>query len=293
MNAGRIETPAPPVRHIAVGEDAFEYVDVGRGPPVLFLHGAPGDWRMWRRHCAALSARFRAISYTQRYFGIVRWRADGPPFSTATHANDLVAFAEALGAGRPAVVAWSYVGYAVLQAALTRPDLFSAGCSSLSPALRATWPTRTSWPLSRAAHTRCSRRSWKPFKAVTTKRQSGVSSTLPAATTATSTANRSSAGQFSSTMRMRCHASSPRFLRRTSARRTSGDCACRSRSAGVRCRGMCSRSPRAPQRGPSLRAATPRYPEWDTSGRRRIRMASLRWLKNGSTKGSDTAAPSP
>src|SRR5215211_5719520 len=78
MNAGRIETPAPPVRHIAVGEDAFEYVDVGRGPPVLFLHGAPGDWRMWRRHCAALSARFRAISYTQRYFGIVRWRADGP-----------------------------------------------------------------------------------------------------------------------------------------------------------------------------------------------------------------------
>lgn len=125
MNAGRIETPAPPVRRIAVGEDAFEYVDVGRGPPVLFLHGAPGDWRMWRRHCAALSARFRAISYTQRYFGIVRWRADGPPFGTATHANDLVAFAEALGAGRPAVVAWSYAGHAVLQAALTRPDLFS------------------------------------------------------------------------------------------------------------------------------------------------------------------------
>jgi pimeloyl-ACP methyl ester carboxylesterase len=92
---------------------------------VLFLHGALGDLRTWRRQCAILSSRFRCIAYTQRYFGTSPWRADGPPFGTATHADDLIAFCEVLGAGPVALVAWSYAGHAALQAALTRPDLFS------------------------------------------------------------------------------------------------------------------------------------------------------------------------
>ncbi|MBP2311444.1 alpha/beta fold hydrolase [Azospirillum soli] len=113
------------IRHLTVGKDVFAYTDTGVGTPVLFLHGALGDLRTWRRQCAALSARFRCIAYTQRYFGTNPWSPDGPPFGTRTHAADLIAFCEALGTGPVAVVAWSYAGHAALQAALARPELFS------------------------------------------------------------------------------------------------------------------------------------------------------------------------
>lgn len=125
MTQDAFEAVDAPPRRLRVGEDAFACTDVGAGEPVLFLHGALGDRRTWRRHCAALAGRFRCLAYTQRHFGTEPWRADGPPFGTRAHADDLVAFSEALGAGAVAVVAWSYAGHAALLAALARPDLFS------------------------------------------------------------------------------------------------------------------------------------------------------------------------
>ena len=40
----------PPPAGLRVGTDVFPYAEAGRGRPILFLHGAPGDHRMWRRH---------------------------------------------------------------------------------------------------------------------------------------------------------------------------------------------------------------------------------------------------
>jgi pimeloyl-ACP methyl ester carboxylesterase len=113
------------VRQLRIADDAFPFIDSGLGAPVLFLHGALGDCRTWQRQCALLSARFRCIAYTQRYFGRSSWREDGPPFGTATHARDLVAFCEALEAGPVSLVAWSYAGHAALKALIDRPDLFA------------------------------------------------------------------------------------------------------------------------------------------------------------------------
>jgi pimeloyl-ACP methyl ester carboxylesterase len=113
-------------RHeITIGGDTFEYIDAGRGAHVLFLHGALGDLRTWQEHCGTLSGPYRALAYTQRYFGSLPWRADGPAFGVITHANDLVAFVRALGLSPVRVVAWSYAGHVVLDAALREPDLFS------------------------------------------------------------------------------------------------------------------------------------------------------------------------
>jgi len=112
------------LRRATLNGDVFEYSDVGDGRPILFLHGALGDLRTWQGHGAALSDRYRCIAYTQRYFGRTSWRDDGPPFGVATHAEDLIAFVEALGLAPVYLVAWSYAGHVAFQAALRRPDLF-------------------------------------------------------------------------------------------------------------------------------------------------------------------------
>lgn len=122
----RMMEPKVQVSRITVGDDVFAYVDVGVGPPVLFLHGALGDLRTWKPHVAALSKRFRCLAYTQRWFGIDPWREDGPAFGVATHADDLIAFIAAVGVGPVHLVAWSYAGHIALHAALRTPKLFSS-----------------------------------------------------------------------------------------------------------------------------------------------------------------------
>jgi pimeloyl-ACP methyl ester carboxylesterase len=110
--------------YVTINDASFEYHEQGRGLPIVLVHGAPSDHRMWLPHCAALSAQHRAIAYTQRYFGRGEWGRDWPPFGIRTHADDLVAFVRRL-VGEPAhVVAWSYGAHVALTAANDEPSLF-------------------------------------------------------------------------------------------------------------------------------------------------------------------------
>jgi len=114
------------VRTISVKGQDFDYIDMGTGRPVVFLHGILGDLRTFAPHAGMLSERYRAIAYTQRYFGTRPWPEAGPAFGVETHARDLIAFVEALGVGSVFVFAWSYSGHAALRAAQLRPELFRA-----------------------------------------------------------------------------------------------------------------------------------------------------------------------
>jgi pimeloyl-ACP methyl ester carboxylesterase len=101
----------------------LSYVEQGRGVPVVFVHGSMSDYRAWNPHVNAVSRHYRAISYSQRYFGSADWQTDWPKFGVRVHAADLASFIRALGAGPVHVVAWSYgasVGLALLQ---QHPDL--------------------------------------------------------------------------------------------------------------------------------------------------------------------------
>lgn len=118
-------TPAP--RHADVNGARLAYVEQGRGVPVVLVHGAMSDYRIWDRQRVALAANgYRAISYTQRYFGSEPWRHDGPKFGVPVQANDLAAFIRALGAGPVHLVAWSMSGHTALTVALEHPELVSS-----------------------------------------------------------------------------------------------------------------------------------------------------------------------
>jgi pimeloyl-ACP methyl ester carboxylesterase len=98
-------------------------VEQGKGTPVVFVHGALSDYRVWDSQRAAVAQRYRFVSYTQRYFGTDPWPDDGKNFSATTHAADLAEFVRGLKSGPVHLVSWSYGGLVATLMALEHPEL--------------------------------------------------------------------------------------------------------------------------------------------------------------------------
>lgn len=107
-----------------VDDTALPYVDEGEGGPVLFVHGAISDLRVWEPYRPMISDERRFVAYTQRYFGTGEWPDEAERFQRSTHVADLIAFIEGLDAGPVDLVTWSYSGEIGVHAMLERPDLF-------------------------------------------------------------------------------------------------------------------------------------------------------------------------
>jgi pimeloyl-ACP methyl ester carboxylesterase len=99
------------------------YLDQGQGAPVVFVHGAFADHRIWEAQREAIAKRYRYIALDQRYFGKNPWPDNGANYSLATHTADLAGFIRELKAGPVHVVGWSYGGSIVLALAVQHPDL--------------------------------------------------------------------------------------------------------------------------------------------------------------------------
>ena len=95
-------------------ELAFE--DVGRGPPMLLLHGLYGSSSNWRRIAKALSDRHRVLSVDLRNHGGSPWT---PTMSYVEMAADVADLIDRLGLGRPAVLGHSMGGKVAMTLALT------------------------------------------------------------------------------------------------------------------------------------------------------------------------------
>jgi pimeloyl-ACP methyl ester carboxylesterase len=101
----------------------LNYVEQGKGIPVVFVHGSLSDLRFWESYREAVAKNYRFIAYTQRYFGTSPWPDDGKNFSAATHAADLAAFVRSLNAGPVHLVSWSYGGVVSMLMATAHPEL--------------------------------------------------------------------------------------------------------------------------------------------------------------------------
>ena len=112
---------APTVEYIKAADAQFPYVEAGEGEPVLFVHGAFSDLRLWEPMREPVAEDHRFIAYTQRQFGTETWPEE-PGFARDVHEEDLVALLEAWDDAMH-LVGWSYSGPVVLQAALDRPEL--------------------------------------------------------------------------------------------------------------------------------------------------------------------------
>jgi hypothetical protein len=75
------------------------YIEKGTGTPLLIIHGTGQDYRYFAASMDALAARHRVIALSLRFYYPHPWDGKGN-YSTASHADDVVAFVRALNAER-------------------------------------------------------------------------------------------------------------------------------------------------------------------------------------------------
>lgn len=90
---------------------------IGSGSPVVFMHAAVCDSRMWRAQLEAVAANYQAVAYDRRGFG--QTVAETEDHSAV---GDLLTVIDAVTTGAPAIlVACSQGGRVALDAALLHP----------------------------------------------------------------------------------------------------------------------------------------------------------------------------
>ena len=110
------------LRVIRVDGYPMAYLEAGRGPTVVLVHGVWSDYRALGAVQRALADRFRVISVSLRHAWPEPWDGTGSGYSPGRHSRDLVSFIERIG-GPVHLVGQSYGDQVALAAARTRPDL--------------------------------------------------------------------------------------------------------------------------------------------------------------------------
>jgi pimeloyl-ACP methyl ester carboxylesterase len=97
------------------------YERAGTGPPLVFVHGAACDSRVWGPQLAALSDRFTVIAWDEP--GAGRSSAVPADFRLADYAGCLAAMIEAVGLGPAHVAGLSWGGTVALELYRLHPEL--------------------------------------------------------------------------------------------------------------------------------------------------------------------------
>lgn len=102
------------------------YIDVGRGPVVVLMHGASvavDAWCTWRLTIDALAKRHRVVAFDQIGFGRTDMPTDGRYVNRVNRTVHAFAFLDAMGIDRAALVGHSEGGFMAAYMAIRRPTL--------------------------------------------------------------------------------------------------------------------------------------------------------------------------
>src|SRR5262245_18082255 len=102
---------------VAVDGGSLYYETLGKGAPVILIHGGFGDRRMWDAQFEPLSQAFRVVRYDHRGFG-----KSSPPDKPYSPVADLVALMDHLQLKRANLVGNWMGGTLALDFALLQPD---------------------------------------------------------------------------------------------------------------------------------------------------------------------------
>ncbi|WP_049997555.1 alpha/beta fold hydrolase [Halococcus sediminicola] len=124
------------------------YEEYGEGPPIVFLHGATSDHRLWAEQATPLASDYRVITYDMRGHGRTGG-SERASYTIGLFSDDLSALIEALDLDRPVLCGLSMGGMVAQMYAAESPETIAALCTlgTRTPEiLRGEWVERRLFP---------------------------------------------------------------------------------------------------------------------------------------------------
>jgi pimeloyl-ACP methyl ester carboxylesterase len=116
-------------REIEANGISLHFVEEGEGPAVLFCHGFPAIWSCWKAQMEAVAgAGFRAIALDMRGYGGSSAPVEAEAYTPYETVGDLVAILDAAEVSTATVVGHDFGANVAWNAAMMRPDRFTAVC---------------------------------------------------------------------------------------------------------------------------------------------------------------------
>ncbi|MDA1258379.1 MAG: alpha/beta hydrolase [Chloroflexi bacterium] len=119
------------VTHIELTSATLEYESEGRGPALVFAHGAGGNRLSWWQQVPALRDRYTCITFSHPGFGSSTWT--GNVAGTVEFSAVLSELLDRLEVDRVALVAQSMGGWTCLPLALQQPNRVAALVMASTP----------------------------------------------------------------------------------------------------------------------------------------------------------------
>src|SRR6478672_10422242 len=119
----RAATKGSEMLHHRVNGYHLAYIELGRGVPLVCVHGTLGDFRVWSPVMGPLSQRHRVISLSLRHFFPEHWDGVGTDYKIAQHVADVVGFIAAMGEGPVDLMGHSRGGHIAFRVAQQQPEL--------------------------------------------------------------------------------------------------------------------------------------------------------------------------
>ncbi|MEX2106471.1 MAG: alpha/beta fold hydrolase [Solirubrobacterales bacterium] len=135
-------------RRVELPGAEVNYVEIGEGAPVLFLHGLSGCWQNWLENLPHFGAGRRAIALDLPGFGsspMPSWQVDMPGYGRLVHD-----FCEKLGLDGVTLVGNSMGGFIAVEAVTANPGRFDRLALVSAAGILNTWnpearATATAW----------------------------------------------------------------------------------------------------------------------------------------------------
>ncbi|MEO5907091.1 MAG: alpha/beta hydrolase [Saprospiraceae bacterium] len=116
--------PVPEVKSIFINGDSINYIDIGKGDPVVFVHGTLGDYRAWEAQMDTFAKNHRVIAYSRRFAYPNRQIInDSADYTVIPHAKDLAEFIKTLNLEPIHLVGHSYGAFTALLTTINHPNL--------------------------------------------------------------------------------------------------------------------------------------------------------------------------
>jgi len=123
-NSQRQASTKPELKSIFINGDSIHYIDIGKGDPVIFVHGALSDYRTWRNQIDTFAKSHRVVAYSRRYaWPNQQTIIDSSKHAYASHVKDLAELLKALKLEPAHLVGHSSGGFIALLTGMEHPEL--------------------------------------------------------------------------------------------------------------------------------------------------------------------------